>query len=113
MTMTKKMEAVLRYIPEGYRRAVTLARLATLTGMGERDIKEQVQLLRKAGQPIISMAAGGYFLPAPNSPEDAEIANRYILMMNAQATERLATARAVSNWLEDNASRQVMIPWEV
>ena len=108
-----KLEFVLGWIPTGHENAVTLARLSVLTGLGERDLKDQVQQLRKAGHPVISMASGGYFLPYPNSPEDALIADRFIRMMTAQAAERFATAEAVSNWMEANASRQTMFPWEV
>lgn len=108
-----KTDFVLHWIPTGHENAVTLARLAAITDLGERDLKDRIQQLRKAGHPVISMASGGYFLPDPNSPEDALIADRYVKMMYAQATERMATVKAVSAWLERNADKQTMIPWEV
>mgnify|MGYP001324596289 CR=1 FL=1 len=93
---------IIRCIPKGSKYARNLRDVAQMAGVSERQTQEYIRQLREYGHPIVSMSSGGYFIPDENDPVDIAEAERYMLMMRGQASERLQTVKAIEHWLKVN-----------
>lgn len=97
-TLSPREQAILNCIPLGHRKAVGRRRLAEVTGLPDRTLREIIySLVVVHGQPIGSSTGpdgGGYFLI--QDQEDLEVATRHLeprakaIYHRAQTLEKIA-----------------------
>lgn len=87
---SKAQGLIAALLPYGSERAVSLRRLAEITGLSERETRRVIQRERLAGMPICSDNLTGYYLAA----DDAERA-AFCRSMRHRAKVILQAARAV------------------
>lgn len=101
MIESKDLYLVDNVIPTGSKNALTLEKIADLTGLETRRIKSCIQSLRvDRGMPIVSSAGGGYFYPKANEAEDIRLADRFVKMQSKQATNRFESSKPIKLWLD-------------
>lgn len=81
---------VVDYLGHGRSSAVSLRRLVSMTGMGSRSVRKEIELARRSGTPVLSDNLNGYWLAAS---EDE--ARQFVKSMRGRAREILVTAAAV------------------
>lgn len=86
---SKAQGLIAALLPYGSERAVSLRRLAEITGLSERESRRAIQRERLAGMPICE-AGAGYFLA-----ETDEERRRWVRSMRGRARQILRAARAV------------------
>ena len=77
-------------LPSGSARAVSLRRLAEITGLSERETRRAIQRERLQGVPICSDNQHGYYLAASGAEREA-----FCRSMRGRAKQILKAARAV------------------
>ena len=87
---TEKQGFIAALLPYGSARAVSLRRLAEITGLSERETRRAIHRERLRGAPICSDNLTGYFL-AENDTERAA----FCRSMRGRARQILKAARAV------------------
>lgn len=85
----EKQGFITTLLPSGSERAVSLRRLADVTGLSTREVRRVIQHERVNGVPICE-AGAGYFLA-----ENNEERRRWISSMRGRARQILKVARAV------------------
>ena len=89
---TEKQKAqglISSLLPSGSERAVSLRRLADITGLSTREVRRAIQRERLLGFPICELGRG-YFLA-----ENEEERRRWVRSMRGRARQILKAARAV------------------
>ncbi|HAJ65731.1 MAG TPA: hypothetical protein DCM61_04010 [Clostridiales bacterium] len=86
---TEKQGSITSLLPSGAERAVSLRRLAEITGLSEREVRRSIQRERMNGAAICE-AGAGYFLA-----ETDEERRRWVRSMRGRARQILRAARAV------------------
>lgn len=82
---------IYNLLPHGAGHAVSKAILMEITGMGDRELRMQIQRARLAGSPILAdCSSGGYYLP-----DNAEEVRDFVRSMRHRGTETLAVADTV------------------
>jgi biotin operon repressor len=97
---------MIELIPTGAENAILLKDLAALTGKAPRTVQADIMRLRDEGEPILSSASGGYYLPT-NDDEGFRDVSRYIEMMKSQAYGRLKRLRAANRWIIEYRQTQL------
>lgn len=65
------------YIPIGRDHAITRKKLCMLTGLSDRQVRENIAQARR-NTPIINLSDGdGYFIPNPSDEADMRLLGRY------------------------------------
>lgn len=78
-----------RLLSYGAENGVALLHLSAMTGLSPRQVRQQIQVERLKGAPILSDSKRGYFLP--ETQEDVELFYKSMLHRAAEIT-RVATA---------------------
>ena len=91
-----KRDILLELLSSGQQNAIPRRELESLTGWSGRMVRLMIEKERRAGIPILSDNANGYYLPG-NSAERAQ----FVRSMRNRAAEILKTAQAV----EDSGKR--------
>lgn len=72
------IELVLSFIPIGSKNAIKRRRLARMTGLKDRTLREYIHLARRKIA-IINLSMGrGYFIPDMNTDKDRKLLVRYV-----------------------------------
>lgn len=87
-----KLGIVSSFLLHGQRNAIPRRELEDMTGWSGRTVRLMIERERRAGVPILSDNANGYFLPG-NSAERAQ----FVKSMRNRAAEILRTAQAVED----------------
>lgn len=74
----------------GAENAVPRRDLVALAGLPDRELRRHIEAERRAGIPILSDNASGYFLPSSESERD-----RCVRSLRARAAEIATTADAI------------------
>lgn len=74
----------------GAENAVPRQDLMALTGLSDRELRRLIETERRAGTPILSDNASGYFLPASEAERD-----RCVRSLRSRAAEISITADAI------------------
>lgn len=88
-------------LPVGSGRAVSLQRLAKLTGLSTREVRRAIQRERLQGIPICADNLNGYYLAA-----DAAERERFVRSMRHRARQIIRVARAVENGGDVNGPKE-------
>lgn len=78
------------YLNQGQANAVPLRHLESMTGLDGRTVRRLISEERRAGTPILSDNATGYFLPGNDSERE-----RFIRSMRHRAGEIMRAADAI------------------
>lgn len=87
-----KRDILLELLSSGQQNAIPRRELESLTGWSGRMVRLMIEKERRAGIPILSDNANGYYLPG-NSAERAQ----FVRSMRNRAAEILKTAQAVED----------------
>lgn len=87
---TEKQGPITSLLPSGAERAVSLSRLADMTGLSTREVRRAIQRERLHGAPICSDNQHGYYLAASEVERAA-----FCRSMRGRALQILRAARAV------------------
>lgn len=88
------------YIPYGYSNAVTRTELKIMAGMGDRQIREDIQEATQSGEIIINMGDGrGYFKPMPNKED--HLVRMYRGMMQSRVNELQRSIKMMDRYLDE------------
>lgn len=69
---------VLDYIKVGKENAITRAELIDITGLNDREVREDIAVARR-NTPIINLQDGsGYFIPDMSKPAEIEYLKQYV-----------------------------------
>ena len=89
---------IYKLLPHGAGQAVSKTALMSLTGMGDRELRMQIQRERLAGYQILTdCTSGGYYLP-----DNAEEVRDFVRSMRHRGAETIAVADAVEKSLLRN-----------
>lgn len=77
-------DMITEYIPTGRHNAVTRKTLCKLTGLSDRQVRDNIAQARR-NTPIINLQDGdGYFIPDPSDKGDMELLQRYVRQEEAR-----------------------------
>ncbi len=102
-TMINIVEKTLSLIPKGKINAISLSRLATLTGQTNRTVKQIVLKARESGEPICSSQYGYYM------PSTLEEAIEYYEAQMKRVSTSYGVLRTMKKYIEREGSRE---QWE-
>lgn len=101
--MINIVEKTLSLIPKGKINAISLSRLATLTGQTNRTVKQIVLKAREGGAPICSSQYGYYM------PSTLEEAIEYYEAQMKRVSTSYGVLRTMKKYIEREGSRE---QWE-
>lgn len=87
---TTEQGPISRYLLEGQENGLHLQDLVRITGLTEREVRQQIHRERRQHIPILSNNRDGYFLPGSSQERAACVRS-----MRHRAGEILAAARAI------------------
>lgn len=86
---------ISRFLAAGQENGLHLRDLVSLTGLTEREVRQQIHIERRRHVPILSNNRDGYFLPGSSQERAACVRS-----LRHRAAEILAAARAIEGNLE-------------
>lgn len=93
------MKNTIDYIPTGHENAVTREELSRLTGLSDRQVREDIRIASIHGDLILNMQDGkGYFRPSPTK-DDAYVIS-WINMTHNRINEEQRKMRIAERFLK-------------
>ena len=100
LKLLQVQEELLKVIPKGKENALHLFDLQRLTGMGAREVKNNIHVMRENGMPILSSSVG--YWQAGSEADRQE----FIDMMKSQALSRLHIIQRIKKGVSTDGTQE-------